>query len=73
MHRLIHLARRVRLLTLAALIQIVMAGAAFAQQASDAPETKNPAIGYILTILAIALGLVVVCRPGRRGRRSKVT
>ncbi len=71
MHRLIRLARRVRLLLLAALIQIVLAGAAVAQQAPAAPKGKNPAIGYILTILAIALGLVVVCRPGRRGRRSK--
>jgi len=37
---------------------------AFAQTAEDAePQGKSWVFGYLLTVLVVALGLVVVCRP----------
>jgi len=37
-----------------------------AQPEAAAPKTKNWVLGYALVVLGIALGLVVICRPGRR-------
>ena len=40
--------------------------AAFAQEAEEAATKENWTLSYVLVVLAIALGLAVVCRPGTR-------
>jgi len=47
--------------------------AALAQElGQEAPAEKTYALGYALTILAVALGLAAFCRPGRRAEKPKM-
>jgi hypothetical protein len=46
-----------------------MVGAAVAAQEEAAKPTKNNwVMAYIIVLLGIALGLMILCRPGRRSK-----
>ncbi len=45
----------------------------FSQEASsETPSGKGYFIGYLLTIMMIALGVAAICRPGRRAEKPKM-
>ena len=45
----------------------------FSQDASGkTPPEKGYFIGYLLTIMMIALGVATICRPGRRAEKPKM-
>ncbi len=49
-----------------------MSQSAFAQDAPPSDDQSGWFLGYALVVLAIFLGLSVVCRPGRRTADVKV-
>ena len=38
----------------------------------EEPEEKSYVLGYVLTVLAVALGLAAICRAGRRAEKPKM-
>ena len=70
MNRMQSLFRQITILATIAWAWLNTAGVALAQEAADAehavPKTKSWILGYILVILGVALGLLTVCRMGKR-------
>ena len=57
----------------AAVLLLTSCAVALGQEAEPASDDKSGwVLGYALVLLAIALGLVAVCRPGRRTAEVKI-
>lgn len=41
---------------------------AAAKEEEEKPKGNNWSLAYILVILGVALGLIIICRPGRRSK-----
>jgi hypothetical protein len=47
---------------------LLMVGTALAKEEPEKPAQNNWVLAYTLVILGVALGLMILCRPGRRSK-----
>jgi hypothetical protein len=65
--------RRLTLFVIAFATWISQVSMVFSQEELvETPPGKGYFIGYLLTIMMIALGVATICRPGRRAEKPKM-
>jgi uncharacterized membrane protein HdeD (DUF308 family) len=66
MHRLAAFAHRFAWVPTTLTCWFLMTGTLLAADEAKKPKTNNWTLAYILVLLGVALGLIIICRPGRR-------
>ena len=69
MHRLAAFFRRYAWVPTTLTCWLLMNGTLLAAAAEEEkPKGNNWSLAYILVLLGVALGLIIICRPGRRSK-----
>ena len=70
--RILHRCIRLAIVPLCALCTAIWPLVAWAQEEEEKATQESWTLSYVLVFLGIALGLVLVCRPGRRHKEIRV-